>query len=117
MKKILVLLLLSTLLSFSANAGTDGEISLSKKNQPIKDCFEGLNRGVFAFNKGLDNFIFEPVAKGYRKLPLPIKLGANNVVSNLSNLITVPNNFLQGDMGNAGNNTGNFKKRYPEYFS
>jgi len=108
MKKILVLLLLSTLLSFSANAGTDGENSLSKKNQPVKDCFEGLNRGIFAFNKGLDNVIFEPIAKGYRKLPMPIKLGANNVVSNLSNLITVPNNFLQGDMGNAGNNTARF---------
>jgi phospholipid-binding lipoprotein MlaA len=108
MKKIIVLLLLSTLLSFSANAGTDGEISLSKKNQPIKDCFEGLNRGIFAFNQGLDNFIFEPIAKGYRKLPIPIKLGVNNAVNNLSNLVTVPNNLLQGNAGSAGNNSMRF---------
>jgi len=108
MKKILILSLLSILLSFNANAGTDGENSLSKKNQSVKDCFEGLNRGIFAFNKGLDNVIFEPIARGYRKLPMPIKLGANNALNNLSNLITVPNNFLQGNVGNAGNNSMRF---------
>mgnify|MGYP003388996401 FL=1 len=108
MKKILVILLLSFLASFNANAGTDGENSISKKNQPVKDCFEGLNRGIFAFNKGLDNIVFEPVAKGYRKLPMPIKLGASNALNNLSNLVTVPNNFLQGDVGEAGNNAMRF---------
>ena len=109
MKKILILLFLTSISTFSyVSAGTDGENSISKKNQPVKDCFEGLNRGIFAFNKGLDNVVFEPLAKGYRKLPMPVKLGANNVVSNLSNLITVPNNFLQGDVGVAGNNTMRF---------
>ena len=109
MKKILIFIFLSSI-AFSSNvsAGADGENSLSKKKQPVKDCFEGLNRGIFAFNKGLDNVIFEPISKGYRKLPMPIKLGATNFVSNLSNLVTVPNNFLQGEVGNAGNNTARF---------
>ena len=74
-------------------------------NKEVKDCFEGLNRATFAFNQGLDKAIFEPIAKGYRKLPSPIKTGTGNVVSNLSNLITIPNNLLQGDFKTAGINT------------
>ena len=75
------------------------------ENIEVKDCFEGLNRATFAFNQGLDKAIFEPIAKGYRKLPSPIRTGTGNVVSNLSNLITIPNNLLQGDFKTAGINT------------
>ena len=75
------------------------------ETKEVKDCFEGLNRATFAFNQGLDKAIFEPVAKGYRKLPSPIRTGTGNVVSNLSNLITIPNNLLQGDFKTAGINT------------
>ena len=33
-------------------AGSDGQNELSKKsNGEVKDCFEGINRGVFAFNQ------------------------------------------------------------------
>ena len=108
MKKILVLLLLSTLLSFNVNAGTDGENSLSKKSGPVKDCFEGLNRATFSLNQGLDKVIFKPVARGYRSLPSPVRTGTSNVLVNLSSLITVPNNILQGDFKTAGVNTGRF---------
>tara|TARA_E500000331_G_C17080319_1_gene636632 strand:- start:71 stop:856 length:786 start_codon:yes stop_codon:yes gene_type:complete len=109
MKKILVITIFSIIYSFSSYAGTDGENSLSnKQSEPVQDCFEGLNRGVFALNKGLDNVIFKPLSKGYRKLPMPIKLGASNAVNNLSNLVTVPNNILQGEVGKAGNNTMRF---------
>ena len=71
----------------------------------VKDCFETLNRATFAFNMGLDKAVFKPVSKGYRKLPSPIKTGTGNVISNLSNLITIPNNILQGDFKTAGINT------------
>jgi len=109
MKKILILLFFSAfLLPLNVNADTDGDNALSKKNKNSKDCFQGLNRGIFAFNKGLDNVIFEPVAKGYRSLPMPIKNGTNNALSNLSNLVTVPNNILQGDLASAGNNAMRF---------
>ena len=76
------------------------------ETKEVKDCFEGLNRATFALNQGLDKTIFEPIAKGYRKLPSPIRTGTGNVVSNLSNLITIPNNILQGDLKTAGINTG-----------
>ena len=92
----------------NASAGTDGENKLSKKVKPVKDCFENINRATFAFNSGLDNIIFEPVAKAYRVLPSPIRTGTSNVLENLSSLITIPNNILQGNFTTAGINTERF---------
>jgi len=105
MKKIIVIFLINLISVGSAVAGSDGENSLSKKSDKIVDCFEGVNRATFAFNQGLDRAIFEPIAKGYRKLPSPIKTGTGNVISNLSNLMTIPNNILQGDLKTAAINT------------
>ena len=56
--------------------------------------------------QGLDKAIIKPLAKSYRNLPKPIKNGTSNVLNNLSNLITIPNNVLQGDMKLAIINTG-----------
>jgi len=109
MKKLLGIILLVFLLSANANAGSNGQDDLSKnKNGEVKDCFEGLNRAFFAFNKGLDNILVEPLAKGYRYLPSPIRTGTSNFLSNLSLVVTVPNNILQGDMKLAGKNTARF---------
>ena len=45
MKKFLILLVLSSLISFSAYAGSEGQEELSKNpNGEVKDCFEGFNR-------------------------------------------------------------------------
>ena len=74
----------------------------------VKDCFESLNRATFAFNMGLDKAIFKPVSKGYRMLPSQIRTGTSNALNNLSNLITVPNNILQGDFRSAANNSVRF---------
>ena len=97
------------MLAINVSADTDGENSLSKKNSGnVKDCFEGLNRSSFALNQGLDKVIFKPVAKGYRVLPSPIRKGTSNVLINLSSLVTIPNNILQGEFKTAGINTGRF---------
>jgi len=109
MKKIFILIFISYFLSVSVYAGNDGSNELSKKlGEPVKDCFEGLNRGIFAFNQGLDAVIIEPLAKGYRYLPSPIRTGTSNVIGNLSTLLTVPNNMLQGEFLLAGKNTIRF---------
>ena len=106
MIKFLKITFLSFFIATSAVAGSDGELELSKKNNSTKDCFEPLNRATFALNQGLDKAFFKPVAKGYRSLPPPIKKGTGNVLNNLSTLITIPNNVLQGDIKLAGINTG-----------
>ena len=108
MKKIIITTLVSIMLSSNVSAGTDGENNISKSKKPVKDCFESLNRATFALNQGLDKVIFEPVAKAYRVLPSPIRTGTSNALDNISNLVTIPNNILQGDFKKAGVNTGRF---------
>ena len=41
--------------------------------EKVSECFEKTSRAVFKFNMGFDNAILEPIAKGYNKLPEPIK--------------------------------------------
>ena len=109
MKKILITSIISLMLATNVSADTDGENSLSKKNYGyVKDCFEGLNRATFSLNQGLDKAIFKPVARGYRKLPSPIRSGTSNALENISSLLTIPNNILQGEFKKAGINTGRF---------
>ncbi len=106
-KKLIITLICVLSLAFSANAGSDGELNLKKENETkeIKDCFERLNRATFKFNLGLDRAIIKPVAEGYRNLPDTIQRGTSNAVKNLSNLVTIPNNILQGDLKTAFINT------------
>ena len=109
MKKIIITSLISLMLVTNVNADTDGENNLSKKNSgEVKDCFESVNRATFSLNQGLDKVIFKPVAKGYRKLPSPIRSGTSNALENISSLITIPNNIFQGEFVKAGINTGRF---------
>jgi phospholipid-binding lipoprotein MlaA len=109
LKKTLIILISTLTLTMNVNAASDGDLIL-KKNNPdeIEDCSEGFNKASFALNQGLDKTIFKPVANLYRKLPSPIKSGTSNVLDNLSNLITIPNNILQGEFRKAGVNTGRF---------
>ena len=106
---IVILILFSQFQMLNAVAGSDGEteISSNKNNNQseVKDCFETINRGLFAFNQGLDKAIFKPLAKGYRKLPQPLRSGTSNVISNLGNVVTIPNNILQGQMKDASMNS------------
>ena len=109
MKNFLISLLISLMFVFGAYADTDGQNDLSKKNLgTTKDCFEGLNRATFSLNQSLDKAIFKPVAKGYRELPSSVRNGTSNALENLSSLITIPNNILQGEFKTAGVNTGRF---------
>ena len=102
MKKIIITSLISLMLAINVSADTDGEYSLSKKNsREVKDCFEGVNRATFKFNQVLDGVIFEPAAKAYRVLPSPVRAGTSNALDNLSTLITIPNNILQGKFKKA----------------
>jgi phospholipid-binding lipoprotein MlaA len=109
LKKIAIIIITTLTLTMNVNAASDGDLIL-KKNNPaeIEDCSEGFNKASFALNQGLDKTIFKPVASLYRKLPSPIKSGTSNALDNLSNLITIPNNILQGEFRKAGVNTGRF---------
>ena len=108
-KKFVIILITTLALIGNSYSASDGDLIL-KKNEPseVKDCFEGVNRATFAFNQTLDGVIFKPVASVYKKIPSPIRIGVSNSLDNLSNLVTIPNNILQGDLALAGVNTGRF---------
>ena len=72
------------------------------------ECFEGTSRAIFKFNMALDNAIIEPIAKGYNKLPEPIKNGTSNFTSNIATLLSIPNHLLQGSFKDAGDATASF---------
>ncbi len=79
---------------------------LSVELKASDECFEGLSRSVFKFNMALDDIIIEPIAKGYNKLPDPIKSGTSNFTSNISTLLSIPNSLLQGNIKEFGNSVG-----------
>ena len=72
------------------------------------ECFEKTSRAIFKFNMALDDIVLEPIAKGYNKLPSPVKTGTNNFTSNIGTLLSIPNNVLQGNLKQLGHSVGSF---------
>ena len=56
----------------------------------------------------IDNAVIEPIAKGYNKLPEPVKKGTSNFTSNIATLLSIPNHIFQGNLKEAGNATASF---------
>ena len=56
----------------------------------------------------LDDIVLEPLAKGYNKLPSPIRTGTSNFTSNIGTLLSIPNNLLQGNFKQLGHSVGSF---------
>ena len=111
-RKIIYLLVFTLLIQIkTVHAGTAGSEELSSGNtskNTAKECFEGVSRAMFKFNHGLDKVLFEPIAKGYRALPVPIRKGTGNAIDNLRSLLTISNDLLQGDFHEAGVVAGRF---------
>ena len=81
---------------------------MSSNIKASEECFEGASRAIFKFNMALDNAVIEPIAKGYNKLPEPIKNGTSNFTSNIATLLAIPNHLAQGSFKEAGNATASF---------
>ena len=68
-------------------------------SEPGPDPWEPMNRGIFAFNETADEWVIEPVAKGWRfVLPDFVMTGIDNFFKNLGTPIEIANNFLQGEV-------------------
>ena len=84
-------------------------ISFTVQNvEATEECFEGVSRSVFKFNMAFDKAVLKPIAKGYNKLPEPIKNGTSNFTSNMATLLSIPNSLLQGNIKQVGHSTGSF---------
>ena len=82
-------------------------LSVAKANA-ADECFENTSRAIFKFNMAFDNVILEPIAKGYNKLPKPIRDGTSNFTSNIATLLSIPNHVFQGNLKGAADASASF---------
>jgi len=76
--------------------------------QAAEECFENTSRAILKFNMAFDDAILGPIAKGYNRLPDPIKNGTSNFTSNIGTLLSIPNNLFQGNFQQLGHSVGSF---------
>ena len=81
-------------------------VNFASKAFSAEECFENFSRSIFKFNMAFDDVIMEPLAKGYNKLPNPLKNGTSNFTSNISTMLSIPNSLLQGNFKQFGHATG-----------
>ena len=81
---------------------------LTSNSYSASECFEKASRATFKFNMGFDRMVLEPIAKGYNKLPEPIKKGTSNFTSNIATLLSIPNYALQGNAKGTVDATASF---------
>jgi len=92
---IISMLVLSGCASFSSQ----------KENDPL----ETMNRGIFKFNEKADEYVLEPVAKGYQYVtPAPVDRGITRFFSNLDDVVVFVNDILQLKFKQAASDGGRF---------
>lgn len=73
------------------------------------DPIEGLNRGIWWFNDKLDRYVLEPAAIGWTWItPGFVRTGFGHAFDNLRFPLRFVNDLLQGDVKQAGRETGRF---------
>lgn len=73
------------------------------------DPLEGLNRGIFEFNRVVDGVLIKPIAQIYRGvLPQQAQDSVRSFLRNLRSPVILANDVLQGDMDRAGSTVGRF---------
>ena len=83
-------------------------MNFTSRANSTNECFENVSRSIFEFNMFFDDVILEPVAKGYNKLPEPLRKGTSNFTSNIATLLSIPNSLLQGNLKQVGHASGSF---------
>ncbi|MEW5008324.1 MAG: VacJ family lipoprotein [Cycloclasticus sp.] len=81
-------------MAIATAATLSGCASLSSQQE--NDPFESVNRGVYSFNEKADEYVLEPVAKGYQAItPDVVDTGVTNFFSNIDDVVVVVNDVLQ----------------------
>ena len=83
-KRLLIIFLIIILSTNLYGAASDevktesSDFETSSSEDEVYDPIEPINRAIFTFNNATDKIILEPVSKGYKKLPSPLKSGISN---------------------------------------
>ena len=77
----------------------------SQEREPkasYSDPLEPINRGIFAFNRAIDEMFLKPAARLYIAIvPEGGRVAVTNVVNNLKSPVILVNDLLQGDLDRA----------------
>lgn len=104
-----VLTRLSSLAVIALLAGCSAPTPQQQASGEPFDPYEKLNRGVHAFNTGVDRAVFRPASKGYVTIvPDPVVKSFSDFADNLSMPGNAINALLQGDVRNFGNAIARF---------
>jgi phospholipid-binding lipoprotein MlaA len=96
-----VLPLAALLAALSARPG----LAASEPNDP----WESANREFFAINRGLDQAIIWPLARGYRAVvPSSVRQSIARLTQNLGEPVVMANDLLQGHPGRGASTLGRF---------
>ncbi|WP_051906983.1 MlaA family lipoprotein [Methylomarinum vadi] len=73
------------------------------------DPYEDINRSIYRFNNGLDQYVLKPVADGYKFIaPDFVEIGVSNFFNNLKGINVVLNDILQGKFRQGAADTSRF---------
>lgn len=74
-----------------------------------RDPLETINRGIFAFNEFVYQYLLTPAARGYNKaVPEVVRESLSHTISNLNAPVVLANDVLQGEVKRAGNTIARF---------
>ncbi|MDR9877745.1 VacJ family lipoprotein [Pseudomonas allii] len=107
-RQAVLLLTVSYLTGCASPAPVEPATRCAQVNYPVYDPAEPVNRGVFAFNRAVDDYALAPVARGYRYLPDVFQQGVHNFASNFSEPEIFINDLLQGNPRRSVNTLGRF---------
>ena len=85
------------------------ELEQGEALSSFPDPFEAANRHVLCFNRGLDDFLIDPITRAYQFiLPYPLRRSVRNFFDNLDTPVVLVNDVLQLEWHDAGVTTGRF---------
>jgi len=94
----------SALMSLTLMAGC---ASTPEEYADPRDPLERLNRSIYGFNDKLDKAVIQPAAQGYQAItPAKVDRGVTNFFSNLQDVGSAVNNFLQLKIERATSDAG-----------
>ena len=103
-----IVVLVAALAGCSSQPPIDTQVSCADTAYSVYDPAEPINRGVFAFNRVVDDYALAPVARGYRYLPDFFQTGVHNFVANFGEPEVFINDLLQGNPMRSVNTLGRF---------
>lgn len=81
------------------------DLYADEEESAVYDPLEQLNRGTFWFNEKCYLYLFKPIARGFRIVPLPVRTGLGKMFDNLRSPIRAFNSLFQGSFKQAGTET------------